>query len=188
MLLKVLVGYDFTELADLALRQAIFMAEKLNASELHLVCALDNELIRRGLITALDEENSDMMRLRTRQTVHEHLSRIERSEMHVVVHAPIGHADAAILGIAATVEADIIVVGTHGRGGLTRLLVGSVAASVMRKANCPVFVARPKSYEHEQQEAEPGDPGERADVPYMEPHTHTQHTWAPLQSAEWPLY
>ena len=37
---------------------------------------------------------------------------------------------------------DVVVVGTHGRGGLTRLLLGSVAERVAREAPCPVFVVR----------------------------------------------
>jgi len=38
--------------------------------------------------------------------------------------------------------ADLIVIGSHGRGGVTRLLLGSVAESVVRHASCPVLVVR----------------------------------------------
>lgn len=47
-----------------------------------------------------------------------------------------------ILKVARDVNADMIVMGTHGSSGLTRLLVGSVAESVMRKAPCPVLTIR----------------------------------------------
>ncbi len=47
-----------------------------------------------------------------------------------------------ILKAAKDVNADLIVMGTHGSGGLTRLLMGSVAESVMRKAPCPVLTVR----------------------------------------------
>ncbi len=47
-----------------------------------------------------------------------------------------------ILKAAATLHADVIVLGTHGNTGLTRLLVGSVAEHVMRKAPCPVLTVR----------------------------------------------
>ncbi len=47
-------------------------------------------------------------------------------------------------------EIDLIVMGTHGRSGLSRLLVGSVAESVMRKAHCPVVTLRmPVKVAHE---------------------------------------
>ncbi len=50
-----------------------------------------------------------------------------------------GHAAAEILCTAGEVGADLIVVGTHGRTGLSKLLTGSVATSVMRRASCPVL-------------------------------------------------
>ncbi len=48
-----------------------------------------------------------------------------------------------ILKAAADLPADLIVLGTHGRGGLSRALMGSVAEHVMRKAQCPVLTVKP---------------------------------------------
>lgn len=48
----------------------------------------------------------------------------------------------AILGYAQRHTIDLIVMGTHGRGGLTRMALGSVADHVMRHANCPVVTMR----------------------------------------------
>jgi nucleotide-binding universal stress UspA family protein len=53
-----------------------------------------------------------------------------------------GDAAAEILKLAADEEADLIVMGTHGRGGLARLVLGSVAESVMRRAPCPVLTLK----------------------------------------------
>lgn len=47
-----------------------------------------------------------------------------------------------VLRLAADEHANLIVMGTHGHTGLTRLLVGSVAESVLRKAPCPVLTVR----------------------------------------------
>jgi len=47
-----------------------------------------------------------------------------------------------ILRVADEEKADLIVMGTHGRTGLTRLLMGSVAESVLRRADCPVLTYR----------------------------------------------
>lgn len=44
-----------------------------------------------------------------------------------------------ILNVAREIDADLIVMGTHGRTGLSRLLMGSVAEHVVRKASCPVL-------------------------------------------------
>ena len=47
-----------------------------------------------------------------------------------------------ILRVAEEIAADCIVLGTHGRSGLFRLLMGSVAEAVLRKASCPVLTVR----------------------------------------------
>lgn len=51
----------------------------------------------------------------------------------------------AITQVAADKDADLIVVGTHGRKGLTRLLMGSTAESLLRRSPCPVLVVKHKA-------------------------------------------
>ena len=51
-----------------------------------------------------------------------------------------GNAADAILSVAARMRADVIVMGTHGRRGYDRMMLGSVAERVMRNAPCPVLV------------------------------------------------
>jgi nucleotide-binding universal stress UspA family protein len=53
-----------------------------------------------------------------------------------------GHAAEDILRAAETSGADLIVMGTHGRTGLTHLLMGSVAENIVRKARCPVLTVK----------------------------------------------
>lgn len=50
-----------------------------------------------------------------------------------------GDPAAAVVKLAETEHADMIVLGTHGRTGLTRLLMGSVAEAIVRRAKCPVL-------------------------------------------------
>lgn len=58
-----------------------------------------------------------------------------------------GDAATEILDLAEQARADLIVMGTHGRGGLRRVLMGSVAEEVVRKAPCPVLTVRTPSPE-----------------------------------------
>jgi nucleotide-binding universal stress UspA family protein len=58
----------------------------------------------------------------------------------------LGQPAAALVQIAADVEADLLLLGTHGRKGVERLVLGSVASQVFRTAPCSVLVARPKDY------------------------------------------
>ncbi len=60
----------------------------------------------------------------------------------VAYHTRHGEAAAEILRLAEEVDADLIVSGTHGRTGLSWMLAGSVATSVLRDAHCPVLVVR----------------------------------------------
>jgi nucleotide-binding universal stress UspA family protein len=54
----------------------------------------------------------------------------------------IGSPATAIIEMARQENAELIVMATHGRTGLTRLLMGSVAEEVVRKAECPVLVVK----------------------------------------------
>jgi nucleotide-binding universal stress UspA family protein len=63
---------------------------------------------------------------------------------------------AELVRFAETHGADLVVVGTHGRGGLERFVLGSVAEAVARRAPCPVLLARPR------QQAESDDVAEEA--------------------------
>ena len=64
----------------------------------------------------------------------------------VDVAVDIGHPAAEILGRAATLPADLIVMGTHGAGGSERLALGSVAEKVIRKTACPVLTVPPRAH------------------------------------------
>ena len=50
-----------------------------------------------------------------------------------------------ILRVAEEISSDLIAIGTHGRTGLRRLLMGSVAEAVLRKASCPVLTVKTSS-------------------------------------------
>jgi nucleotide-binding universal stress UspA family protein len=50
-----------------------------------------------------------------------------------------------IVEVAKTKQVDLIIMGTHGRTGMTHLLMGSVAERVVRLAPCPVMVTREKA-------------------------------------------
>jgi len=60
--------------------------------------------------------------------------------------------------LASDLEAELVVVGTHGRRGLRRLLLGSVAEGVVRLSPCPVLVVRPRELAPEVPKIEPPCP------------------------------
>jgi len=61
-----------------------------------------------------------------------------RYELHVVSGTP----DDDVVRMAHDLEVDLVVMATHGRKGLSHLILGSVAERVMREADCPVLTMR----------------------------------------------
>jgi nucleotide-binding universal stress UspA family protein len=76
--------------------------------------------------------------------VLEGLSRLKPADPKVRTEYSVGEGDpaAVILDTARGGSCDLIVMGTHGRTGLNRLVLGSVAERVVRKAPCPVLTVR----------------------------------------------
>jgi hypothetical protein len=66
--------------------------------------------------------------------------------MYLLARTPAGEPAEFIVKLANAVDADLIVVGTHGRRGVSRLLLGSVAAQVVRDATMSVSVVRPSDF------------------------------------------
>jgi len=83
------------------------------------------------------------------------------ASLRVEHRVAIGNAPGEILSLAGALDCDVIVMGTHGRTGLDRVLTGSVAEEVLRKASCPVMVVRTPSTEPQPPQAKaqvkPGD-------------------------------
>jgi nucleotide-binding universal stress UspA family protein len=75
-----------------------------------------------------------------RQAAREELSQLQASDPRVRIERRLdeGEVAAAILRAVEEVRPDLVVMGTHGRTGLDRLVIGSVAADVMRKSPCAV--------------------------------------------------
>jgi len=146
-----LVGVDFSELSDRALHEAFAQASQREGSEVHVLSVLpvDNEdsAYAVAVYAASDERPllaAGLQKLRAH--VDEELKKFGSARpgtpLHfsVISHAVIDSAAHAIVQLASQLSADLIVIGTHNRKGLDRLLLGSVAEGTVRSARCPVLV------------------------------------------------
>ena len=140
----ILVGLDFSDSSSEVLRTATALA-RTAGSELHLVHILPEPATDMLGISRADRGLGAVERLeKTREVLDELASEIVGSVKRVVGHIRVGKPDLEIAQLASDLRADLIVVGTHGYRGLDRLLLGSVAESLVRHAPCPVLTYRPK--------------------------------------------
>ena len=145
-----LVGFDFSPLAELALGQAAFLASQRPAADIHIVSAVETtrDRISHAPTEDIGFEVGEQLRVRAASA----LRKVEAgAPVRVFVHVTHGDPAGEILALAEDVQADLILVGTHGRQGLKRLLMGSVAERVVRNATCPVLVMRPRIYDASRQ-------------------------------------
>ena len=138
---RILVPTDFSACAERALDYACALAGKLGA-KIHVVNAIDAafpelSVAFTDVLASLRQHNTTALE----KLLTPRRARVTFGETHVVD----GDPRDVILGMAGTVHADLIVMGTHGRRGLSHLLLGSVAEDIVRRAPCPVLSVRLES-------------------------------------------
>lgn len=144
MIKRILVPMDFSPPSDAALEYARSVAARYGAS-LHLLHVAEDPY--RALYSA-EVFVPEMEGLReeilsdTAGRLKDRLRPSDVTEFHATADSIIGTPAGSIVEYAAGHEVDLIVMGTHGRGGMSHLLMGSVAERVVRTAPCPVLTVR----------------------------------------------
>ncbi len=138
---KILVALDGSTLAEAAMWTALDLAEKNSASISLLRAAEASALAGAGTVeaqvTAIREAEEYLAEVGRRLE--------DRGVRRVETHVWYGPAAAAIVEAATVQKADMIVMSTHGRTGLGRLILGSVAESVLRGTTVPILIVRADS-------------------------------------------
>jgi nucleotide-binding universal stress UspA family protein len=137
---RILVPTDLSPFAERAVQYAHGLAELCRA-ELHVlhVCRDAGELAH-SVIGVIDPDEETDGPGRWLATLLGEPGTIRRTEaVRVSTDIP-----GAIAAYAARQGADLIVIASHGRSGLSHLVLGSVAEQLLRTAPCPVLVIRPK--------------------------------------------
>jgi nucleotide-binding universal stress UspA family protein len=153
----VLAAVDDTSVSDDVLRKACHLASSIREATLHLVrvvepptMPLDGVVAKLAYGSAFDDfiDGSRRELEAMASAAHEHF------QGPVTPHIIVGAPKREIVDLASRLEADVVVVGSHGRTQLARFLLGSVSEYVVRHAVCSVLVTRPK---------------ESVDIPPIEP-------------------
>ena len=138
----IVVGFDFSPLSELALREAAALAAERPDITIHVVSARSDDSRHR-----ISNSSSEDVGFELEQALMESARTALRDQgaseaIAVVPHTLVGEPADLIVAMAEDVDAELIIVGSHGRRGIKRLFLGSVAEEVMRSACCPVLVMR----------------------------------------------
>jgi glycine betaine transporter len=136
----ILVATDFSEPSEAAVAYAVALAEKLGAG-LHLVNSIAVPAYGiPELGVAMTASMIDTLVSQNQAALDELAKRYPNAKMHVLLKT--GDPRDQVVQAAEEVGADLIIMGTHGRRGVRRALLGSVAEGVLRAAHCPVLAVR----------------------------------------------
>ena len=145
VLKRILVATDFGEAADVALNYGRELARTFGAS-LDVLFVCENVLTRGigsdGFVPNYADMQDDLERA-ARKQLDSVLSDEERTELMAKAVVLTSNAPAdTIVWYAKETKADLVLMGTHGRGAVVHLFTGSVAERVVRLAPCPVLTVR----------------------------------------------
>jgi len=138
---KILVGYDGSSFSDAALNEAIDIAKESNG-EISVVCSAESnteiEAMAPEVKRKLEEKAGQNLELAGKKVKE---AGVSYSRVELSLDTPYE----AIVNTARKMGSDLILLGTHGRTGLLRLLMGSTAERVIGHAPCNVLIVRSKS-------------------------------------------
>ena len=135
---KILVPTDLSSAGDAAFALAVSLARD-NRARLLIAHVEEPAMVYGGgeMFAAAVEPATEELRERLKKIVP------PDPEVAYEHHLVTGEPAEAIVRLAESEQCDLIVMGTHGRKGLSRLLMGSVAEAVVRRSHCPVMTLRP---------------------------------------------
>jgi nucleotide-binding universal stress UspA family protein len=146
---NILAGIDYSEFSTSVVEHALEVAKH------HRPCSL--HFLHVNQTRAEDEDGQEGRRLELLEWVAARLSDSDDAMTGITVncHEATGEPSQVIVQTASEMAIDLVVVGTHGRTGLQRLIPGSLAEAVSRHAPCPVFVVRRQAHDQSLLELEP---------------------------------
>jgi nucleotide-binding universal stress UspA family protein len=144
---RILVPSDFSECSDAAVRYGLELARKFGA-KLYLLHVVQDpatqpwgtEGFAVPLLEAVEQWQKDA-KIRLENSIP------ADDRANTSAFCAIASPFPEILRFAADNEIDLIVMGTHGRGGVSHVLLGSLAEKVVRRAPCPVLTVRHPEHE-----------------------------------------
>jgi nucleotide-binding universal stress UspA family protein len=143
MTTRIVLATDFSDAAEAAAAQAYAMARALSAEVIIVHVAAEGMLYRETPFGRAEiEKLYESQRAWARAALDARLAAAREAGLTARVVLRAGAPAEEIVRVAEAEQAAMIVIGTHGRSGFERLMLGSVADRVIRSAACPVLTVR----------------------------------------------
>jgi len=144
---NILVPKDFSKYSDAALKMAIDIATTHDAS-IYLLHAIDDQM-QQSVDYRISYEDVKQIEKNSIIASKEKLKKqaddiVKRKKVKIILDVKSGDPAEVILKEQKAKKIDLIVIASHGRSGIVRYLIGSVATKVAKSATCPVMLVKPK--------------------------------------------
>jgi nucleotide-binding universal stress UspA family protein len=139
---RILVTLDYSALAESVLAAAMDLA-KISHGELILLSVTPLMVASNGYGQVYLPYDVDQDLVDRRNYLEQTAASLRAAGFTVTTRVEFGYPNMLIVDVARQEDADLIAMATHGSGGMTRLVMGSVAAGVIQRATAPVLVVRP---------------------------------------------
>jgi nucleotide-binding universal stress UspA family protein len=138
----ILVPSDFSECSEAALRYGLELARRFDA-RVHVLHVVQDPLTQPWAAEGFSAPLFEVVQKWQREAKDRLAASIPLADIgRVTVDAIVAWPYAEILRYATDNNVDLIVMGTHGRSGVSHVLLGSIAEKVVRRAPCPVLTVR----------------------------------------------
>jgi nucleotide-binding universal stress UspA family protein len=175
---NIVLAVDFSPTSDVAIAHALEVARRVEADVLHLVHVVPALDVKRPGGLREQSELIEMAYTNLRAYVQDHAKKLGKGQwsQDVVSHVRLGDPAECIHQVAVDVDADLVIVGSHQRKGLAKLMLGSVAEKLIGLARVPVMVACEKNFEGlpRTERPDPPRPGEDLSVHTERPESRAE--------------
>jgi nucleotide-binding universal stress UspA family protein len=150
MFKKIIVALDRSSLAEQALESAVDIVKQNPGAQLVLLTIVENTVLGEGLTYGglaykqMQTQVRQMLQEDARKYMDGIVANLKQKEINPIVEIRTGTVAEEIVDFASKNQADLIVITTHGRSGLGKFFLGSVAGKVISISSIPVLVIPPK--------------------------------------------
>lgn len=140
---RILAPTDFSPLSRVGVEAAMALAQGNDQASLALVHVIEAATCEEDADCGMQELSDLGLRMKQAKKEMDQLKSPLGSSVNLTTHVIIGPPASALCEMVRDEHVDLVVLSSHGRAGLERMLIGSVAEKIVQDASCPVLVVKP---------------------------------------------